>query len=153
MLGGQAGGWLPKFVTQSSVQDRRDLIGTRVAVLDAEIQKCGASLPASTRVAWNAWRDGWAVVAKSDNGWWTAAANYDALDSWDRESIDWQAKIISLCAIDAPGFGPGPETSLGGALGGVEGLIKWGLLAFVVIKAWPLVGGLIDARKAKSAAK
>lgn len=153
MLGGQAGGWLPKFVTQSSVQDRRDLIGTRVAVLDAEIQKCGASLPASTRVAWDAWRNGWAVVAKSENGFWTAGANYDALDSWDAESVEWQAKIIALCAVDAPGFGPGEQTSVGGALVGVAGLLKWGLLAFVIVRAWPAVGAAIDARRAKSAAK
>ena len=152
-FGNEADGWLPKFVTAGTVQDRRDQIGTRVSVLTAEIEKCGSGLPAATRVAWDAWREGWGVVARSENGFWTAGANYDALDAWDRESIDWQAKIIALCAIDAPGFGPGPETSLGGALGGAEGLLKWGLLAFVVVKAWPLVAGVLEARRAKSAAK
>lgn len=147
--GCQADGWLPKFVTSGTVQDRRDQISARVAVLTAEIEKCGSRLPASTRAAWDAWLAGWLVAAKSENGFWTAGANYDALDAWDREVIDWQAKIIALCAIDAPGFGPGAETSLGGALGGVEGLLKWGLLAFVVVKAWPLVSGVVESRKAK----
>ena len=144
---------LPRFVTQSTVAADRAIISGRMTELDAEFAKCGNKLPAATASAFLAWRQAWEVSKAEESTFWNSKALSDQLDTWDVETKEWQAKIISLCGIDVPQFDPTPADTITGGVNSVSGLVKWGLLAFVVVKAWPLVGGAIEARRAKSAAK
>lgn len=95
------GGLLPTFVTQSTVRALKDRQKAQFEALDADVKGC-PSLDSRQRGAWSDFFASWREYSARDEGFWTAAAEYDEGLVFTESLGRWQTQLDGQCKLTSP---------------------------------------------------
>jgi hypothetical protein len=124
---------LGTFVTSDDVRQMKETIRPRAIAIDAAIKAC-PDIDEGTRGLWDANLKAFADFYVAPDGFWSAAAEYDAALAFQTEMNGWQDVLERVCHVQAPREVPPTNNDtqsrreLGQAAGAVAGAISTPLL-------------------------
>lgn len=102
-------GILPTFVTASDVDAIKARVKAALTGTDLSVQSCPA-ITDSVRAAWGTFYGAVLGFCQSESSTWTAAAEANRGEAYERELFDWQKKLTaSGCSLGVPLHDPGAD--------------------------------------------
>ena len=106
------------FVTSSTVRAAKNALDPFVRNLDDAVYGCEA-LAGPRRAAWSRWFIEWDKFHAAEDGFFTAGAEMDQVEQFERMYKSWEAEIARACPLYGPTYssrGDAPAPALAAPL-------------------------------------
>lgn len=84
------------FVTSSTVRAAKDKLDPYVRSLDRDVVSC-TTMADQDKFAWSLWLRAWDVFYRAKEGFWTAGAEMDQVDNYERQFKQWEELVRARC--------------------------------------------------------